>query len=96
MTDHARAHVIIKGIVQGVYFRAETKDAADGVGVTGWVRNRPEGTVEAVFEGQRDKVKAAIDWCWKGSPASRVEDVAVTWESYQGESDRFVIRSTRQ
>jgi acylphosphatase len=94
MGDHARAHVIIKGIVQGVYFRAETKDAADRVGVTGWVRNRPEGTVEAVFEGTRQQVEAAIEWCWKGSPASRVEDVAVSWEPYRGESGQFVIRPT--
>lgn len=94
MTDHARAHVIIQGLVQGVYFRAETKGAADRVGVSGWVRNRPEGTVEAIFEGPKEKVEAAIEWCWQGSPASRVEAVTVTWEPYRGETDQFMIRST--
>jgi acylphosphatase len=64
--------------------------------VTGWVRNRPEGTVEAVFEGPKEKVAAAIEWCWQGSPASRVEKVTVNWETFQGESNQFVIRSTRR
>lgn len=91
MENKARAHIIVTGIVQGVFFRVETKRAAERIGVTGWVRNRPEGTVEAVFEGDREKVEAAVDWCRKGPPSGRVEDVRVTWEPFQGEGSGFDI-----
>ena len=91
MENKARAHIIVTGIVQGVFFRVETKRAAERIGVTGWVRNRPEGTVEAVFEGDREKVEAAVDWCRKGPPSGRVEDVRVTWEPFQGEWSGFDI-----
>lgn len=91
MENKARAHVIVRGIVQGVFFRMETQRAADRIGVAGWVRNRPEGSVEAVFEGEKKQVDAAINWCREGSPGSRVDDVAVTWEPFQGEFNRFEI-----
>jgi acylphosphatase len=91
MENKVRANVIVTGIVQGVFFRVESKRAADRIGVTGWVRNRPEGTVEAVFEGDRDKVEAAINWCRKGPPSGRVDDVTVTWEPFQGEFAQFAI-----
>ena len=63
MGNKARAHAIISGRVQGVFFRMETKRAANGLGVFGWVKNQPDGTVEAVFEGDRDRVDAIVDWC---------------------------------
>jgi acylphosphatase len=91
MENKARARVIVTGIVQGVFFRVETKRAADHIGVTGWVRNRPEGTVEAMFEGEREKVEAAINWCRKGPPSGWVEDVSITWEPFQGEFKGFNI-----
>jgi acylphosphatase len=91
MENTARAHVIVIGIVQGVFFRVETKRAADRIGVTGWVRNRPEGTVEAVFEGEREKVEAAINWCRKGPPSGRVDELQLTWEPFQGEFSGFDI-----
>ncbi len=90
MSD-TRAHVIISGKVQGVFFRAETERAAVERGVNGWVKNRTDGTVEAVFEGPEAAVAAILEWCKKGSPGSRVDDVDVRWESYQKEFSGFDI-----
>jgi len=95
MKDRARAHVIISGRVQGVFFRMETKQAADQQGVFGWVRNLQDGTVEAVFEAERDRVDAIIDWCRQGPPRADVADVVVNWEDYTGEFSGFNINFTR-
>jgi len=80
-----RAHVIVKGRVQGVFFRAETADMACTLGLSGWVRNLHDGSVEAVFEGDKDAVDEAIEWCWKGPTLARVEDVQVNWEEPERE-----------
>jgi acylphosphatase len=93
MGEHGgRAHLIISGRVQGVFFRAETRRTAQSLGVNGWVRNRPEGTVEAVFEGSDEAVKKAVEWCRTGPPMAKVDDVRVTWEENSSEFDRFSIR----
>ncbi|MFB6125234.1 MAG: acylphosphatase [Halanaeroarchaeum sp.] len=81
MTERTRAHVFVTGTVQGVYYRANTRDAARDRGVDGWVKNLPDGRVEAVFEGDADDVEAMVEWCHTGSPAADVEDVAVEYES---------------
>ncbi|MFZ0927908.1 MAG: acylphosphatase [Syntrophobacteraceae bacterium] len=86
-----RAHVWITGRVQGVFFRAYTRDAAHRIGVTGWVRNLPDGRVEAVLEGEADKVEKMIEWCREGSPMSRVDRVEVLEEVYTGDFDRLEI-----
>ncbi len=91
METNVRAHVVISGRVQGVFFRAETQSAAQRLGVSGWVRNRFDGTVEALFEGPEETVKKAVDWCWQGSPMSHVSNVSVQWEKYSGEFDNFSI-----
>ena len=91
MEEKTRAHVSISGRVQGVFFRMETKRAADGFGVFGWVKNQLDGTVEAVFEGDRDRVDAALDWCREGPPGADVADVTVNWEDYTGEFNGFNI-----
>lgn len=70
-------HVYISGRVQGVYFRDNTREQALKLGVSGWVRSLPDGRVEAVFQGEVDKVQKMLEWCWKGSPMSRVDDVQV-------------------
>jgi acylphosphatase len=80
-----RARVRIRGFVQGVYFRAETRDRAGSLGVAGWVRNVPDGTVEAVFEGEADRVDTLVAWCRRGPEGARVDDVAVEWEEPSGE-----------
>ena len=79
------------GMVQGVFFRAETRDRARTLGVGGWVRNAPDGSVEAVFEGEHDRVESMVDWCRRGPRGARVDDVDVTWAEPQGE-DGFAIR----
>ena len=89
---HLRAHAVISGRVQGVFFRASTQEAAAECGVTGWVRNKSDGTVEAMFEGEEDQVYSILEWCKKGSPSSEVEHVAVNWGDYTGEFERFDVR----
>ncbi len=86
-----RVHVWITGRVQGVFFRAYTRDAAHLIGVTGWVRNLPDGRVEAVFEGDAEKIEKMVKWCYDGSPMSRVDYVDVVEEEYIGEFDRVNI-----
>ena len=86
-----RAHVRIYGKVQGVWFRAHTKDIADKLGIKGWVRNVPDGSVEAVFEGDDESVEKIIEWCHRGPPLARVERVEVEYEEPRGE-EKFEIR----
>lgn len=93
--DTKRVRVRIKGRVQGVFFRAYTRDTALRVGVRGWVRNLTDGRVEAVFEGEAGKVDKMVAWCREGSPLSRVEDVEVSEEPFTGEYDQFDIRYRR-
>jgi len=92
MGKQVRAHVFISGRVQGVFFRANTKRVAEKLGVTGWVKNLPDGRVEAVFEGEEEAVKKIIEWCHRGPPAARVDKVEVLYEDYKGEFEDFEIR----
>jgi acylphosphatase len=91
MTE-TRAHVFVSGKVQGVYYRASTRDAAREKGVEGWVRNLDDGRVEAVFEGEKDAVEATVEWCHKGSRRAEVEDVEVEWNEATGDFDGFEVR----
>jgi acylphosphatase len=86
-----RAHVFVTGKVQGVYFRSYTVDKARILGLTGWVRNIRGNRVEAVFEGEGESIDKMIEWCWEGSPSSKVEDVEVQWETPTGEFFDFSI-----
>lgn len=70
-------HVLISGRVQGVWFRASTKKKADELGIHGWVRNTSDGKVEAVFEGEEEKINEMIKWCHTGPPLARVEKIEV-------------------
>jgi acylphosphatase len=80
-----RAHVRIRGRVQGVFFRADARVRADSLGVAGWIRNAEDGSVEAVFEGDDERVRSMVDWCRRGPSGSRVEDVEVKYEEPTGE-----------
>ena len=91
MSERARAHVYVSGRVQGVYYRANTRDQARERGVDGWVENLPDGRVEAVFEGPEADVESMVEWCHEGSPAAEVQDVEVSWEEPSG-LDGFRIR----
>ena len=95
MDAKTRANAIIGGRVQGVFYRMETKRAADQIGVCGWVRNLKDGTVEAVFEGERDRVEAVLDWCRQGPPHAAVTDVNTTWDEFTGEFSGFNIAFER-
>ena len=91
MSDTVRAHVYVSGRVQGVYYRASTRDTAREKEVDGWVRNLDDGRVEAVFEGPESAVEAMIEWCHTGSRAAEVDDVDVTREKPE-EMDGFEVR----
>lgn len=93
--DFVRAHIYVRGKVQGVFFRQSMKEVATRNGVFGWVRNRSDGkTVEAVLEGPRDAVLRVIEWAKVGPPAARVEQVEIQWEEYRGEFKDFKILPT--
>lgn len=92
MGSKVRAHVVITGRVQGVYFRYATREEAHLRGVKGWVRNLSNGSVEAVFEGEKERVEELIEFCHHGPPSAKVSSVKVTWEEYTGEFKDFFIR----
>jgi acylphosphatase len=87
-----RAHVYVSGRVQGVFFRYETRRRAIRLGVSGWVRNLPDGRVEAVFEGEKKDVEEMIRFCWRGPPGAIVRDVEVVWERPTGDLQGFHVR----
>lgn len=91
MKNRVRAHVFVSGTVQGVFYRASTRDAARDRGINGWVKNLPDGRVEAVFEGDREAVESMIEWCHTGSDRANVEDVEVSFEEPE-KIDGFEIR----
>jgi acylphosphatase len=88
----ARAHVLISGRVQGVFFRSQAQEEAESRGVKGWIRNVSDGTVEAVFEGEKEAVDALIEFCKRGPAGARVTKVELKWENYTGEFVEFRIR----
>ena len=90
-----RAHLFVNGRVQGVFFRSETRDEAKKRGVNGWVRNLPDGRVEAVFEGEEEPVRELVDFCKRGPMGARVTTTHVVWESYRGEFHDFVVKYGR-
>jgi acylphosphatase len=84
MADRERRHVVVHGDVQGVFFRDSTRDEAERRGVAGWVTNRSDGAVEAVFEGEPDAVAAMVDFCRSGPRRASVERVDETEEEPEG------------
>ena len=86
-----KAHVIVSGMVQGVYFRLKTRNKATQHGVTGWVRNLPNGKVEAVFEGEKADVVHLINFCRKGPAGARVQDLNIKCEEYKGDFRDFKV-----
>ncbi|WP_455364911.1 acylphosphatase [[Eubacterium] cellulosolvens] len=86
-----RIHVYVKGRVQGVFFRYETSRVAKENNVKGWVRNRFDGSVEAVFEGEKGDVEKVVVYCRRGPPGADVRDIQVVEEPWQGEFKDFKI-----
>lgn len=86
-----RLHLHIGGQVQGVFFRSNTQQKARSLGITGWVRNTPDGDVEVVAEGERSKLEDLRNWCRRGPPQAQVSSFDEEWESSTGEFDAFRI-----
>jgi acylphosphatase len=86
-----RIHAFVSGRVQGVFFRAETREQALRLTVTGWVRNLPDGRVELIAEGEQQCVRQLIAWCRQGPPHARVDRVEEVTEDYSGDYDTFSI-----
>jgi len=84
MSDVARSHVVVHGQVQGVFFRDSCRREAESRNVAGWVTNRPDGAVEAVFEGEPDAVAALVDFCRRGPRGADVGSVDETSEEPEG------------
>jgi len=82
----------VEGHVQGIFFRYETSKVARNLDVNGWVRNLPDGRVEAVFEGEKENVEEMIKFCRRGPPGAQVDNVEVKRETYRGEFSGFEIR----
>ena len=87
MSADVRARAVVSGHVQGVGFRYETRARARSLRLRGWVRNRSDGRVEAVFEGSRHAVESMLEWCRCGPAGSRVDSCTVTWEQPRGEPE---------
>lgn len=91
MGKNVRAHVNISGRVQGVFYRMETKNSAERYGITGWVRNKSDGSVEAIFEGDAESVHVIIEWCKQGPSNARVDHVDIQWRDATDEFKDFKI-----
>ena len=86
-----RVQVIVHGRVTGAFFRAATQREARRLGVSGWVKNRPDGTVELVAEGEEESVKEIVSWAHRGPSAARVDRIEIRWRGYTGEFSDFSI-----
>ena len=91
-TKKVRAHLLISGRVQGVSFRYYTINNAQNLGIKGWVKNCWDGKVEIVVEGEEEKIKKLISWCYQGPGSAIVEKVDMEWEKYRGEFNSFGTR----
>ncbi len=89
--SNIRVRLIVQGRVQGVWFRDSTRREALSLGVFGWVRNRPDGTVEVLAEGPEESVRKLVSWCRQGPPAAKVTMVKETGEKWEGEFTSFDI-----
>ena len=87
-----KAHLFIEGRVQGVFYRAFTRNIAAKLGLNGWARNLYDGRVEALFEGSRELLDQAIQECWRGPAGSSVRNITVSWEESSAEYKGFEIR----
>lgn len=86
-----RAHILVQGRVQGVFFRDHTQKWASSLGVSGWVKNLANGQVEILVEGEKDKIKDLIELVRKGPPMSRVEGLDIEWAAYTGNYEDFRV-----
>jgi acylphosphatase len=90
--DYERAHVYVSGQVQGVFFRDSTREKAQQLGLNGWVRNLPDGRVEALFEGPSERVREMVRWCEQGPSQAEVKNVETEFEASEGDLASFEVR----
>lgn len=89
-----RIHLVVRGRVQGVFYRASAQREARRMGLTGWIKNRADGGVEMIVEGEEDQVKDFLAWAQHGPSTARVDKVETKWRSYTGEFAEFRIAGT--
>lgn len=87
----ARLHIEVYGIVQGVFFRSGAEQKAFSLGIRGWVKNRRDGSVEILAEGEREALEALLGWCRKGPPTARVDRIEHSWDDFKGEFSSFSV-----
>ena len=92
--DYKRVHILVSGVVQGVFFRAYTRKVAAEYKLTGWVRNLSDGRVEIMAEGKEGMLQKLVEWSKNGSPNAKVQKVQFSWLPYSGEFSEFEIRPT--
>ncbi len=92
MKEKIRAHVVVSGRVQGVYYRQNAVKQAQKLGLSGWIRNLSDGKVEAVFEGGKENVEKIVNWAKKGPFFSRVSSLKIDWQEYKGEFNNFGVK----
>ena len=91
-SEKSRCHVLVSGLVQGVFFRKYTLEMAKKLNLKGWVRNTENGKVEAIFEGEKEKIEKILEWMKTGPPLARVKNLNVNWERFKGEFQDFEIK----
>jgi len=91
-SDNVRAVIAVTGLVQGVFYRSSTAEEGLRLGLTGWAKNLPNGSVKVVAEGKKETLLQLIEWCKKGSPSAKVASVNVEWQDYKGEFDTFFVK----
>ncbi len=87
-----KATIIVSGVVQGVYYRHSTKVKADELGLTGYVRNLIDGSVEVVAEGEEENVERLIEWCKQGPRGARVDHIDVEWDEPSSGFEDYSVR----
>lgn len=92
MNEKVRAHLHISGLVQGVFLRDSAREKAEELEITGWVKNLPDGRVEIMAEGEKEKVDKFIEWAGEGPSTARIDDLEVEWEEYVGKFNSFEVR----
>jgi len=92
MAEKVRVHIFVSGLVQGVFFRHNTRQVAKELGITGWVRNLPDEGVEIMAEGEKEKIEKLIKWARKGPSIARVDKFNAEYEEYKGEFNSFEVR----
>ena len=92
MLQKVRVRIFVSGLVQGVFFRSETKNKVEELGLFGWVGNLADSRVEILAEGEKDRLKKLVVWAKKGPDSAKIDGLEIDWQEYQGEFKNFEIR----